>query len=148
MTNKEKLNHFFVSCFYSILAAEEKVLESITNGKLTLKEIHVIEAVFRTKATGGNTFTNIANTLRVTLGTLTTAFLKLEQKGYLTKEQDKNDKRVYYIEPTRLAELINDEHAVFHERMIEGVLTLIPEKEVEHLVGALQLLDEFFRTLG
>jgi len=145
--NKEKLNEFFVSCFYSILSAEERTLESISNGKLSLKEIHVIEAVFKAKSTNENNFSTIAKLLGVTLGTLTISFSKLEKKGYLVKEQHKNDKRIYYIEPTRLAELINDEHAAFHKKMIGGIIETVTEEELENLVGALNILNNFFKSL-
>jgi DNA-binding MarR family transcriptional regulator len=147
LNNKEKLNEFFVSCFYSILDAEERALESIERGKLSLKEIHVIEAVFKTKKTNENNFSTIAKLLGVTLGTLTASFIKLEKKGYLFKEQNKNDKRVYSMEPTRIAELANDEHAAFHQKMINGITKTITEKELENLVGALDALDNFFKDL-
>jgi DNA-binding MarR family transcriptional regulator len=144
----EKLNDFFVTCFYSILNAEERALESISNGKLSLKEIHVIEAVFKAKATGENNFSNIAKLLGVTLGTLTTSFSKLEEKGYLLKEQHKGDKRVYYIEPTRLAGLINDEHTAFHKKMMEGIIDTVTEEEFGHIIAALGKLNEFFNKLS
>ena len=144
MTNREELNSFFVSCFNSILRAEEKALESISNGKLTIKEIHFIEAVFKAQAVQENCASTIANLLGVTLGTLTTSFSKLEQKGYLYKEQDRNDKRIFYIVPTRLAELVNKEHTAFHEKMVDKVVKLFPEEKTENLVEILKTLDKFF----
>ena len=145
MIQREKLNEFFVSCFYSILDAEQKALDSITNGKLSLKEIHVIEAVFKAKARGQNTFSYIASVLNIVLGTLTTSFTRLEKKGYLTKRQDKNDKRVFYIEPTPLADFVNDSHTEFHERMVDGIIKTISEKDLDDLIHALDVLDKFFK---
>ena len=147
MDSKEKINEFFVNCFYSILGAEERAMEAISNGKLSLKEIHLIDAVFKCKASGENNFSNIAKLLGITLGTLTTSFSRLEEKGYLIKEQHKNDKRVYYIEPTRLAELINDEHAAFHQDMVNGIIELLSESELQHLLGALDILEKFFNEI-
>ncbi len=145
--NKAKLNAFFVNCFYTILSAEERALESISNGKLSLKEIHVIEAVFKAKDEGenGNNFSAVAKILGVTLGTLTVSFSRLEKKGYLYKRRDENDKRVYYIEPTRLAALINDEHTAFHQKMIGDVIENLSPDEIEHLTAALKTLDRFFK---
>ena len=145
--NNQKLNEFFVNCFYSILNAEERVMESITNGKLSLKEIHVIDAVFRARLTGENNFSTIAKVLGVTLGTFTTSFSKLEEKGYLIKEQFKDDKRIYYVEPTRLAKLINDEHTAFHQKMMQGIMDTVTEKELENIIVALGKLSEFFNKL-
>jgi len=149
MDKLEKLNDFFVTCFYSILSAEQRALDAVSNGKLKLsiREIHVIEAVFKAKATGENNFSTIAKLLGVTLGTLTASFSKLEKKGYLVKEQDKKDKRVYYIMPTRLAGLINDEHAAFHKRMIDGIAERVPDKDLGRLSDALKALSDYFNEL-
>jgi len=145
MTQKEKLNEFFVSCFYSILDAEQKALASISNGKLSLKEVHVIDAVFMAKAVGNNTFSHIASVLNIVFGTLTTSYTRLERKGYLTKRQDKNDKRVFYIEPTQLGEFVNVKHAEFHQRMVEGIINQLPKAEVDSLISSLAVLDTFFK---
>lgn len=147
MDVKSELNEFFVSCFYSILSAEERTLESITNGKLTLKEIHLIDAVFQSKDAGENNFSSIAKRLGVTLGTLTTSYAKLEKKGYLVKVQDKKDKRIFYIEPTRLAALINNEHAAFHKNMINGVEKSLSAEELLQLTSVLKKLRAFFDAL-
>ena len=144
----EEINNFMVSCFYSILYSEEKSLEAMSNGKLTLKEIHVIEAVYKTMETGDNNFSNIANMLKVTLGTLTTAFSKLEQKGYLIKERHPHDKRIFYVIPTRLAELINNEHKAWHQRLVDGVVKTLSDDELQHFVVALKQLATFFKTPG
>jgi len=146
MAIKEELNTFFVKVFYTILDAEEKHLEMITKGKVTLKEIHLIEAVFLLKETNTNTFSSIARKLNITLGTLTTAYSKLHVKGYLTKVRDTRDKRVYYVEPTDLAKIINDDHTKFHEELIAGVAHTLNEKEQGDLLTALKKLTIFFKS--
>jgi len=147
MTQKEKLNDFFVTCFYSILGAEQKALDPISNGKLSMREIHVIEAVYKAKAQGKNTFSHIANTLSITLGTLTTSYARLERKGYLSKRQDANDKRVYYIEPTELGKFVNDKHTEFHQRMVDGIVKQLSERDVENVISSLEVLAKFFQQL-
>ena len=145
VTNKEQLNAFFVSCFNSILRAEESALETITNGKLTIKEIHFIEAVFLSQKVGENCLSTIAAMLGVTVGTLATSFARLEQKGYLYKEQDKEDRRIYYIVPTRLAEMIYAEHNKFHEKLVNHIAAQLSPDEFKNLVGSLKKLDDFFQ---
>jgi len=144
MKQKEKLNEFFVSCFYSILDAEQKALASISDGKLSLKEIHVIEAVYKAKAVGKNTFSYIASILNIVLGTLTTSYTRLEEKGFLTKRQDKKDKRVFYIEPTQLGEFVNTKHNEWHQRMVDGIMKTVPAKDLDNLISALDVLTKFF----
>ena len=146
MAIKEELNTFFVKVFYTILDAEEKHLDKITKGKVTLKEIHLIEAVFLLRETKTNTFSSIAKKLNITLGTLTTGFSKLEAKGYLTKTRDPRDKRVYYIEPTDLATVVNKDHTEFHNELIAGVTHTLNEKEQEDLLVALKKLTVFFNS--
>jgi len=141
----EVLNEFMVDTFYSILHEEERALENLSNGKLTLKEIHVIEAVFKAQKTNNNTFSNIAGALRISLGTLTEAFAKLEKKGYLIKEQDQNDKRVFYIVPTPIAQMINAEHTKWHKKLIDDMIKTIPENDLPNFIDAMKNLREFFK---
>ena len=144
-TEHEILNEFMVDIFYSILNKEEKALEYLSNGKLTLKEIHVIEQVFKTLKTGNNTFSNIANGLKISLGTLTESFSKLEKKGYLIKEQDKNDKRVFYIVPTPIAQMIDAEHTKWHKQLIDNIINKVPDADLVNFINSIQKLREFFK---
>ncbi|MCL2847693.1 MAG: MarR family transcriptional regulator [Firmicutes bacterium] len=134
-----------VDTFYSILHEEERALEHLSNGKLTLKEIHLIEAVYKEEQKSNNTFSGVANNLRISLGTLTEAYKKLEKKGYLTKKQDKYDKRVYYIMPTPIALLINDEHTKWHKSLIDAMIKTIPENDLPNFILAIKNLRDFFR---
>jgi DNA-binding MarR family transcriptional regulator len=144
MTVREELKHFFISCFYSILNAEERALESISNGKLSSKEVHVIGAVFKSLETEENNFSEVARILGITLGTLTAAFSRLEKKGYLYKKQDAKDKRIFHIYPTRLAELVHIEHMNFHENMIEDIMKDMKEDDLSTVVKALKTIEKFF----
>ena len=144
MTDTEKLNAFFVDCFNSILTREERALEPLFGGRLSLKEIHVIEAIYQAKETGENNFSSVAKALGVTLGTLTASFSRLQQKGLLYKVRGENDKRVYYIEPTEKSEKINDAHKKFHRKMVEGIADSLSNEELNNLVGSLKTLSKFF----
>ena len=144
-THFQALNDFMVLCFNNILTAEERALEFLSNGKLSIKEIHMIDAVFRAKERGENNFSTIAGMLGVTLGTLTAMFSRLESKGYLVKERDTNDKRVFFIVPTPLATIINEHHAKWHERLVQGVIKHVPERELDNLIGTLENLAGFIK---
>ena len=146
-TNKEKLQDFFISSFYSILSTEEKALEAFSQGELSLKEIHLIAAVFRTKTARKNNFSTVARVLNITLGTLTTSFSRLQKKGYLKKVPHETDKRIFYIEPTEKAEIIHAEHAIFHEKMMAGIVGSISEEQMEGLIESLTKLDSYFKSL-
>jgi len=144
---KEQIKDFFIKCFYSISHTEEKVLESITNGALTLNEVHLISAVFRAKQANKNTFSIIAKILNITLGTLTTSFNRLVKKGYLIKVPHEDDKRKFYIEPTESAKIIHTKHMAFHDKMFEGAINSISEEQVEMMIDSLDKLNKYFMQL-
>ncbi len=141
---RRELNTFFVDCFYAILRSEERSLESISNGKLSLKEIHVIEAVNKAVAINENTISGVAKILCVTVGTLTVAVNVLEKKGYVVKTRDQHDKRITYLTLTELGEYINESHEKFHKQMIDDVMHLTNEREQEILISSLKKLKNYF----
>lgn len=143
-TNKEQLNHFLVVTFNTILRLEEKTLESLTNNNLSISEVHLLETVFETIKQEENTATNIAHAAGITLGSLTTAVKTLEKKGYLIRERDEIDKRVVHIVPTPIAVFVNEQHAKFHERMVDDVVKSLSFQEEQVLVEALSKVQNYF----
>jgi DNA-binding MarR family transcriptional regulator len=117
------LNRFLVEAFYQILRTEELCISRAGYDNLSLKELHVIEAVCRAEEEGsGNRATSIARSLGVTSGTLTTAVSLLEKKGYLIRQRDAEDKRVVRIRPTELGLTANRSHEAFHREMVRDVM--------------------------
>ena len=108
---------------------------------LSLTEIHVIEAIFNAKE--NNTSKNVAETLRVSPGTLTTSVNTLCHKGYVIKEKDPEDKRLSRLSLTEKGIRANEVHARFHEAMIDSILKNSDEKEAEVLVSALEKIQGF-----
>ena len=104
MANREyeTLNHFLVNVFYEILKAEEQSISSIEFPNLSLREIHLLEKIYLAEKNGSdNSSAAIAAALRITPGTLTTAASLLEKKGYLSRQKDKNDKRIVRLTVTK-----------------------------------------------
>ncbi len=144
-TDKEQLNHFLVVTFNDILRLEERTLEKLTNNRLSISEVHLIEAVFETMKRKENTSTNIAKDIGITLGSLTTAVKTLEKKGYLVRERDLIDKRVFYIIPTPIAKFVNEQHAKFHERMIDDIVKHLTIEEERILASSLGKVQIYFK---
>lgn len=140
MDVREKYNDFFVKCFNLILKREKEMLVSIDK-TLSMTEIHVIEAVF--SAGGDNTPKRVAQTLRVSPGTLTASVNTLAAKGYLRKEKDGSDKRVIRLFLTEKGARANAVHMRFHERMVDSFLENVNEAEAESLISALEKLKNF-----
>lgn len=142
--NKTALNHFLVETFNDILRYEEMALEALTNNRLSISEIHLLEAVYETQPTRENTSTVVARKLGITLGSLTTAVSTLEKKGYLIRERDRNDKRVFYLMPTPIAGFVNAKHVEFHQGMIDDVVSSLTLEEEQVLAQALEKVRRYF----
>lgn len=141
---EERLNDFFVHVFNRILAWEEQALSQVGTRDLSVKELHVLEAVAELAVKEANTMTCVAEQLSVRVSTLTTAVNTLVRKGYLRREGVPGDRRVIRIFLTEKGEEANRLHSQFHARMIEGAASQLTEMELEILLLSLTKLDRFF----
>lgn len=144
MESKKVLNDFLVDTFNEILRLEQTALENLAERKLSISEIHVIEAVFKALEKGTNTAGEISRMLKITLGSLTVAVQTLEKKGYLYRQRNGEDKRIVRIFPTPLGELTNKIHMKFHDEMVNDVTTLLNDEEQRVLIVALGQIKTFF----
>lgn len=144
LDHKKILNDFLVDTFNEILRLEQTALESYSENRLTISEIHVIEAVFKAIDNGDNTASAIAKILKITLGSLTVAVQTLEKKGYLYRQRTSEDRRVVQIFPTPLARYVNLIHNRFHIDMVDSVTQELSAEEQRVLVVALEKLKLYF----
>ncbi len=143
MKKKQEINRFLVGIFNEILKTEE-LFVSKTFNNLSVREIHVIEAVCNVEAAGeDNRSTSIAERLKVTL---TTAVVQLERKGYLIRERDQKDKRIVHILPTSDGRQAQQYHMEFHKNMVDAAVDRLTEEETEVFVKALDSIAVFFRN--
>lgn len=143
--HKKILNEFLVDTFNDILRQEEIALAHLSNHTLSISEVHVLEAVFKSLEAHENTATAIARLLRITMGSLTVAIKTLEKKGYLYRERTESDKRVVRIIPTPLAVFVNQKHHEFHVEMIDEIVKDMSLEEEKSLVNALQKVRIYFQ---
>lgn len=144
LSQKEQLNHSFVKVFNSILSWEEQSFKKMGVSAITLRELHVVEAVFRLAKDGKNKMSNIAAYLSITPGSLTTSVNCLVKKGYLKREPDPSDRRVVKILPTDKAKEVNELHDKFHMDMIDALLGTLTPGSAEVLLDALDKTGELF----
>lgn len=145
---QEELNYFFVHVFNRILACEERALCRVGAKDLSVKELHVLEAVSDLTADGRNTMTQIADSLSVRVSTLTTAVNTLVRKGYLERSGQPGDRRVIRVLLTPKGEEANRLHAQFHARMVEDAAAKLEDGELEILMRSLRQLDRFFHKMS
>jgi len=144
---KQIVNQFLVEVFNEILKTEEACLTDSAFQELSVREWHVIEAVCAAEEAGvSGRAAEIAESLHITAGTLTTAVAILEKKGYLLRRRDASDKRVVRIASTEQGRSADRLHKQFHKKMADSVLGALDEQEQEVLVRALQAIRMFFDT--
>lgn len=145
---RDELNYFFVHVFNQILACEEQALSGMGARDLSVKELHVLEAVGALTAGGRNTMTQVADALAIRVSSLTAAVNTLVRKGYLERGGEPGDRRVIRIRLTARGEEANRLHARFHARMVDGAASRLGEGELETLLHSLRQLDRFFHDMG
>ncbi|OQX93845.1 MAG: hypothetical protein B6I17_01245 [Tenericutes bacterium 4572_104] len=148
MNEKDKLrearsivNELLVDIFNRILAIESEYLKE-KGVKLSMSEIHVLEAITKTEE---STMTNVANKLGITVGSLTVSVNTLYQKGYVSRERDSEDRRKVIIGILPKAEEVLEKHNDFHNEMINSVFNDLKLEEDELLISSLQKLSSYFK---
>lgn len=147
MNNEQelRLNDFFVNVFNQILAWEEQTIKKIGASNLSVRELHVIQAVSDAVKLGQNTMANIAKMLAVSPGALSISVNGLVNKGYLEREYTAKDRRVIFINLTSSGKEINEIHEAFHKEMIHGVEERLSDNQFDTLMEALEGLRVFFK---
>lgn len=137
------LNELLVNTFHTILKLEEETLRSMSGDKLSISELHTLEAIHR-EPEKGRTITDIAQDLSITLPTVTVAINRLQQKGYVRKHKGKEDGRTVRVLLTEEGRRAEAAHRYFHRRMVQAVAREIPSEEREVLLKGLANLKSFF----
>ena len=140
-TTEYVLNKLLVQLFNDILQIEKNAMNNTEFKDLSITEIHTIEAIGKE---GNRTMGEIANDLRITVGTLTTAINRLIKKGYVERKRIEEDRRVVVVYLTESGKKDFDEHTLFHKEMIDEVAKNFEDYELKVLTKALSKVSEFF----
>ncbi len=143
MDNQQDIvNNILVKLFNQILFSEEQTLKERIGNDLSLKDIHIIEAIdlCSEQSTAGS----VAKQLNITLGTLTIAINRLVVKGYVVRQRDSEDKRKVQLALTQKGIQVNQIHQNFHKQMVDKVLNNLNSEEQKILVNALEKISEIF----
>ena len=138
---EEILNKLLVQLFNDILHIEEKAIKSTGIDNLSITEIHTIDAI---GTEGNKTMGEIANNLRITVGTLTTAINRLIKKGYVERKRIEEDRRVVLVNLTESGKKVFDAHNIFHKEMIDEILENVQGDDLKVLTNALSEVSKFF----
>jgi DNA-binding MarR family transcriptional regulator len=138
------LNELLETAYREIGAIEEAMLKDMSGGRLTISEMHMIEAIGREKETGRNV-TDLAAELNITLPSVTMSVKKLERKGYVAKRRDSEDGRRVCVTLTRDGRRADVAHRFFHRKMARVLGNKLSIDERETLVNCLTELNAFLR---
>jgi len=141
LTAKEVINELLVDVFNHILRIEEEVLKS-RGVTLSMTEVHVLEAI---KNTDDPTMGNVAQKLRITMGTLTTSVGVLERKKFVMRYRDETDRRKVYLKLKPDAIEVLKIHDEFHDEMVSSILVDLNIQEDEILLKSLENISNYFK---
>ena len=140
-----KINDFLVTVFNEVMRTEEASLKTDGFKDLSIREMHVIEAVCELEKTENNTASNIAAAQGITSGTLATAINTLEKKGYVKRQQDERDKRVVRVLITEKGMKAHEWHSVFHHQLVSTIMSAMTAEELRVFVKGLAAVHDFFK---
>lgn len=142
MDEKKILNELLMKNFKDILKIEEMALgKNPVTEKLTMQEIHTIECIGDGEY---SLLSEIAEELKITLGTLSVMVAKLFAKGFITKEKDPKDKRVMKVALTEKGRSVYEVHEKFHNEFVNYITEYMDEEEVESILVFLDRINKFF----
>ena len=146
MTSRQEaiLNDFFVHVFNKILAWEEQALARVGAQDLSVKELHVLEAVHRLSLQERSTMTCVAEELSIHVSSLTAAVNTLVRKGYLRREAVPRARPAIPNQRSQPGEPAHPRHTQFHARMIRSAGAQLSDQEWEVLTQSLSRLNAFF----
>lgn len=136
------INLLLVELFNDVLKIEEQSLKDGPISDLSITEIHTLEAIGMYDE---KTMSEVAQNLKITVGTLTTAINKLIKKEYVERKRIEEDRRVVLIKLTKKGKLAYRLHDKFHKDMVNTAIEGLREEEEEVLISALTSINEFFK---
>lgn len=137
------LNQLISETFNEILKVEERSVKLAADDKLSLTEVHTLEAV---GVDGGKSMTEVAAKLKITVGTLTISINRLVNKGYVERFRTQEDRRVVKVQLTPEGKNIVKVHDRFHERMVYAMMDRLKDSEIEIFTTSVENLLAFFRN--
>ncbi len=144
--HRAAVNDFFVNVFNKILLYEDQALSKSEYKDLSVREMHVLEAVGSLEQEGENNMSRIAASLSISVSSLTTSVNVLVRKGYLYRETGQKDRRVIYVRLTDKGRGAEAVHRQFHRQMVESLENRLSDDEWDTLLRSLDVLGTFFST--
>lgn len=137
------LNDYFLHTALHLLTLEEQCLRKACSKDLSIRELHVLEAVSSLRGSGRNTMAEIARYLHLSPASLTTAVNVLVKKGFVTRSYSPIDRRVIYVELSERGEAANRKYLDFVRDMIRTVGRDLDEENTDAMIASILSLTEY-----
>lgn len=137
------LNDYFLHSALHLITLEEQCLRKICAEDLSIRELHVLEAVSALTESGRNTMAEIARYLRLSPASLTTAVNVLVKKEYIVRDYSPVDRRVIYVKLTEKGTDANRKYLDFVKEMICRVTGDLDEQTADGMIESLLKLCEY-----
>ena len=137
-----RINELLVQLFNDVLQIEENSLKEGVISDLSITEIHTIEAI---DMYAEKSMSEVAQILKITVGTLTTAINKLIKKEYVERKRIEEDRRVVLVKLTKKGKLAYRIHEQFHHDMVNTAIDGLSEEEERILISSLDKINNFFK---
>lgn len=142
------LNDYFLHSALHMMTLEEQCLRKVCAPDLSVRELHVIEAVAVLQGQHRNTMAEIARYLHLSPASLTTAVNTLVRKEYLLRDYSPADRRVIFVENTEKGEEANRKYLDFVRDMIWHVSSDLDETASDAIVEVLMKLSDYLENGG
>lgn len=139
-----RMNEMLTAAYRSIVKVEEQMVDSLSGGRLTLGEMHMLESVGRIPGRSA-TITEIAQDLEITLPSVTTMIKRLERKGYITKDRSSEDGRRVHVVLTNEGRRAEIAHRYVRRRIVRQLTAELSVAEREAILRGLEKMNEFIR---
>jgi len=134
------MNHFLKKLFFKILSIQEKNVSIASKNRLSRTEIHTIEVI---NDCDNPILTNVASQLDISKATASVAIERLVRKGFVEKTKDAIDKRKSILVLTETGKLCYDQHANYHEKMVDALIKNFDIESYPELLSGLESLSDF-----
>lgn len=141
----DTLNEIVVSLFNDIMDLEQKALIADKFKNISNNDMHIIEAIGNKEP---KKMSQVAKSMKVTVGTLTIAMNGLVNKGYVIREKSPYDRRVVLVSLSELGLEAFEKHALFHEDMVQAIMQDMDPAEMVVLVKALKHVSKYFKKFS
>lgn len=137
------LNDYFLHSALRLISQEEQCLRRVCSPDLSIRELHVVEAVACLQADSRSTMAEIARYLHLSPASLTTAVNVLVKKGYLDREYSAEDRRVIHVRLTETGEAANRKYLDFVRNMLYEIGSDLDEDVADRIIETLLRLSDY-----